>query len=1095
LVDSVEIQNVGGYRGVASEATLLALVDSLRRQGSGANTDRTITRMQELHTRSVRESTKTVKVFDKTIEKTVDTLSDFTKELIIGGDRVSDFADAILGSQNVLARFIKFVDGTFDQFRSLTSVGASFNNSMLEMVRSSGEAFMTLDGFVDMVRNNSQALARFGGTVTQGAQSFARFSRDFRMGIGQRFFEMGFAIDDINNGLIGFLELERMRTGRQLRSDRELQSGAANYLLQLDKLTKITGRQRREHEDALQREMQDAGMRSQLNRLEGQARENFANALMILDTELSGPLADGLKDLMDGTAQTQYGQALQSQIPGITEFAQQMFRGGASIEEIYSQLGSRFGPQIERLAGSFSKAQLDQMRMSGGVGAAIAEIIDQGYKLNQFADRDARAAAIEQQRQADIVTKTFGRFQQAIIALRKFLFDRIIESPFAQAIGEIGKDLYSMFSGSGSFPGAVSAVEGAFDSLFGNSGLFTRAVRWISTWIRSGGLTEAFNSLETTIDTFVQRFTKNVTSEGIMGAIGIEFGRLIDHMFGVVDDATGESSGGFFQRMFDGFTGSEFWADFKTRFFEIIFDDASAQREGETFFQTIKRLVIDRLTGVPDSGVDLMTAISNKIKDIFLGPITEISFPNGIETETRQGGLLDQLTQWLFNDENLNRGDFIEKVSEFAGNALSTTIQAFSNLLETSQPLIDAISNKIKDIFLGPITEISFPNGVETETRQGGLLDQLTQWLFNDENLNRGDFIEKVSEFAGNALSTTIQAFSNLLETSQPLIDAISNGFDRLFTMARDSLAELIGMEGDESFGDFARRITNDIQTSINTQLDETISSLRTLIGMNQNESFGDFTRRLIDEVQTSINTQINDLIDIIENRMRSFLGMSESQTFSSLIERLVANLQISFGKVLSAIPGLGDAGIVMQSEGYGSLARLMLSNSDERSVAGSNVATQISEQEMIMDAERRGWYNPARWFGSEYTSEGQIAESIAEELRGAIEGYATGTNGFKDFGKGKLSMLHGAEAVIPRNTPAGELLQAFYDSQNTAQPTTTTSTTSPNYNQSDLITRIDQLNSIMSQVAAILVDQRDIQSKTMRSIKGMGTDLFRGAA
>ena len=1013
MVDSVEIQNVGGYRGVASEATLLALVDSLRRQGSGANNDRTITRMQELHTRSVRESTKTVKVFDKTIEKTVDTLSDFTKELIIGGDRVSDFADAILGSQNVLARFISFVEGTFDQFRSLTSVGASFNNSMLEMVRSSGEAFMTLDGFVDMVRNNSQALARFGGTVTQGAQSFARFSRDFRMGIGQRFFEMGFAIDDINNGLIGFLEIERMRTGRQLRSDRELQSGAANYLLQLDKLTKITGRQRREHEDALQREMQDAGMRSQLNRLEGQARENFANALMILDTELSGPLADGLKDLMDGTAQTQYGQALQSQIPGITEFAQQMFRGGASIEEIYSQLGSRFGPQIERLAGSFSKAQLDQMRMSGGVGAAIAEIIDQGYKLNQFADRDARAAAIEQQRQADIVTKTFGRFQQAIIALRKFLFDRIIESPFAQAIGEIGKDLYSMFSGSGSFPGAVSAVEGAFDSLFGNSGLFTRAVRWISTWIRSGGLTEAFNSLETTIDTFVQRFTANVTSEGIMGAIGIEFGRLIDHMFGVVDDATGERSGGFFQRMFDGFTGSEFWADFKTRFFEIIFDDASAQREGETFFQTIKRLVIDRLTVVPDSGVDLMTAISNKIKDIFLGPITEISFPNG----------------------------------------------------------------------------------VETETRQGGLLDQLTQWLFNDENLNRGDFIEKVSEFAGNALSTTIQAFSNLLETSQPLIDAISNGFDRLFTMARDSLAELIGMEGDESFGDFARRITNDIQTSINTQLDETISSLRTLIGMNQNESFGDFTRRLIDEVQTSINTQINDLIDIIENRMRSFLGMSESQTFSSLIERLVANLQISFGKVLSAIPGLGDAGIVMQSEGYGSLARLMLSNSDERSVAGSNVATQISEQEMIMDAERRSWYNPARWFGSEYTSEGQIAESIAEELRGAIEGYATGTNGFKDFGKGKLSMLHGAEAVIPRNTPAGELLQAFYDSQNTAQPTTTTSTTSPNYNQSDLITRIDQLNSIMSQVAAILVDQRDIQSKTMRSIKGMGTDLFRGAA
>ena len=43
--------------------------------------------------------------------------------------------------------------------------------------------------------------------------------------------------------------------------------------------------------------MQDAGMRAQLNRLEGQARENFANALMVLDTELAGPIGDGLRIL------------------------------------------------------------------------------------------------------------------------------------------------------------------------------------------------------------------------------------------------------------------------------------------------------------------------------------------------------------------------------------------------------------------------------------------------------------------------------------------------------------------------------------------------------------------------------------------------------------------------------------------------------------------------------------------------------------------------------------------------------------------------------------------------------------------------------
>jgi hypothetical protein len=44
------------------------------------------------------------------------------------------------------------------------------------------------------------------------------------------------------------------------------------------------------------------------------------------------------------------------------------------------------------------------------------------------------------------------------------------------------------------------------------------------------------------------------------------------------------------------------------------------------------------------------------------------------------------------------------------------------------------------------------------------------------------------------------------------------------------------------------------------------------------------------------------------------------------------------------------------------------------------------------------------------------------------VQSFNTGSKGFQDFGSGSFAMLHGIEAVVPRQTPAGEMIATMFD-------------------------------------------------------------------
>jgi hypothetical protein len=494
-MDNVNIENVGGMRGVASEATLQSLVEAIRKTGGNAAANS----VQNLHTRSIKDNTKAEKDNSVATGKTTVNLKEFGKELITGGDRVSDFADALFGSSSKIARFSGYVDGIIDDFRSLSSVGASFNNSIFDMIGSSSSAAMTMDGFSQLIRNNSTELAYFAGTVTKGAKFLGEFSRDVRLGIGNDFLAMGMTMQDVNEGLVDFMSLETMRGRTGLRNDSATQDSAANYIRQLDLLSKLTGKQK----DALAQDMAamqaDTKMRNVFNKIEqtqGKAAAQQAEQIYTLQKNSLPGFNEALMDMSDGIAQSPMARALESMAPGITAFQQRLAQGGMSLEE-YQDGMSQFGTAINRYSSSLGGAQLDVYRTVGGFVGNIAELSDSAYQFNQIANLDPAAAAAEQKRR-DRITSTLGKFEQAIIATRKAVFDAFINSAFADKLGELGSTLMDMFkegSASNPFEQAGSGIKRFFDSVFGANGWLTVPLTWLANFVQTGGLGRAFNWL------------------------------------------------------------------------------------------------------------------------------------------------------------------------------------------------------------------------------------------------------------------------------------------------------------------------------------------------------------------------------------------------------------------------------------------------------------------------------------------------------------------------------------------------------------------------------------------------------------------------
>jgi hypothetical protein len=534
--NTVEITNVQGPRGVASEATLLMLLDSMK---SLTGNNGQSAKVQDLYTKSVKASTKEGKGLADRLKNLGGVAADVTKAFATGARRSQQFAEAVAGGSTRLTRFFGYMDDNIDMFRALSSVGASFNNSMLDMISASANSAMEMGDFTQFVRGNADSIRLLSGTVSQGAMAFGEFSKNLRNSdTGYQLMTMGFTIEDLNDGLVSYIDLQTNLGRREMLRTTNVGAATAEYLEDLDALAKVTGKSREELASLTRQVSTDARVRALAARAEGDGATNLTKNLALAAGAVPG-MSEAFMNLASGLPVDELSKAL---LTGAGESGRALAEllGNADnldIDEFTNEF-TRLAPQVaDFLQESYSPQRIAAMQLQGGVTGAIAQLAGFGAQLDRTAMMDMKAAR-EEARRTNRITGIFGNFENAIISARRFLVDTFLDSKLSSALQSLGETLGNMISGvgGGTFAGFGAGLKDALATVLDTLGGF---VQWVNddlnspeSVIRKGikdfgdRLQVAANSVRDWFTTFQQ----DVENNGLMNTIKARFLSLADNI-------------------------------------------------------------------------------------------------------------------------------------------------------------------------------------------------------------------------------------------------------------------------------------------------------------------------------------------------------------------------------------------------------------------------------------------------------------------------------------------------------------------------------------------------------------------------------------
>ena len=490
MAEDVNIGNVGG-EGVASEVTLARLVSVTEAMAKKSGIDpKDVTKKLKALSSATEDTIKissknrdSLKKNTKEIDKSTDAVSKFgrglagaltgaigsvvgaavglTKTLLSGENRLSDFAKHMPLVGEHLGDLVGVLDDSFDTYKQLASGGAAFNNSITDMRIAAAGTHLSLGEFADMVSNNSEKLAAFGGTATQGAVQLSKMHK--QMGAQRlELMNAGLTQREVNEALIEYNHLTRAGSRQRRLDDRGLKeqsNAAASYTKHLLTLSKLTGQDVKSLQEKNAAASQSLAFQMKMATMEGEEKKKLmlnlatiqanggdaavqafqaeflgmppltqaAQNYVALNTEGYGLIKASIQDVYDTSLSAKQNEAKQAEL-------------GVGLMQTNHDMAVNLGTQVAAMgAGMDGISGLDMETLLGGnIGETIATYTDEAGNFNKAAALANYTAATVETEKKTAVVDSLNSLKIAVGTIQDEMETKV-KAPLIEAAGSAVK--------------------------------------------------------------------------------------------------------------------------------------------------------------------------------------------------------------------------------------------------------------------------------------------------------------------------------------------------------------------------------------------------------------------------------------------------------------------------------------------------------------------------------------------------------------------------------------------------------------------------------------------------------------------------------
>jgi hypothetical protein len=186
-------------------------------------------------------------------------LSPLIDKLLAGTAQASDAFSALEKLPGVLGvvmglfgKVASYQQDNMKSYQQITAAGANLGGSLTDLRQAALNSYMTLDQFSNLIKNNSDAFSRMGGTVNDGVKAFTVFSNGLlKSEVGSQLLALGITTEQFNNGMATYIAATGGRNRAEMQDREKLTAGAKAYFEQLDALATITGISKEEQEKSM----------------------------------------------------------------------------------------------------------------------------------------------------------------------------------------------------------------------------------------------------------------------------------------------------------------------------------------------------------------------------------------------------------------------------------------------------------------------------------------------------------------------------------------------------------------------------------------------------------------------------------------------------------------------------------------------------------------------------------------------------------------------------------------------------------------------------------------------------------------------------